>query len=541
MAAGLPFENEFRFQRGDGVLNWVLARAVPIRSDAGKVEGYVGTVTDITERKVMEETLRVSEERFRRLAEETEQVFWFVEFDPERAVFVNPAFERIWGVKAEDLYRDPRLWMEAIHPEDRSRVDGLWSAWIEGRKAGFDVEYRIVQPDRSVRWIHDRGTLFRDAQGRACRASGISDDISERKHTEHALIESQGILQSTMDALSAHIAILDEHGSILIVNRAWRRFADENHFPGANHGVGMNYLRVCDAAQGPWSGEAALVAEGIRDVINGLRVDFRMEYPCHAATEERWFQLRVTRLHDSHPVRLAVAHENVTEIKRAEHSLRELSGRLLRMQDDERRRIARELHDVMGQNLSATALNLARLQKLQSHGDEKASLILSDSLALTEQCLRDIRTLSYLLHPPFLDDAGLVEALSWFVEGFTKRSGIRVDLVALPEVGRLSPDAETALFRVVQESLTNIHRHSGSQTASIQLARVDGEVTLEIKDQGGKRELGKQDDNGKTTVLGVGIIGMKERLRQLGGHLEILHGDHGTTVRATLPMREAGR
>ena len=231
---------------------------------------------------------------------------------------------------------------------------------------------------------------------------------------------------------------------------------------------------------------------------------------------------------------------DVTARKRAEQALHELSGRLLKLQDEERRHIARELHDVTAQNLSAITLNLARIETLLAGSDKRTVQVINDSVKLAEDCLREIRTLSYVLHPPMLDEYGLPRALEWFLEGFTKRSGIRVKLDAQPTIGRLPANTEMALFRIVQESLTNIRRHAGSHNAAIQLTCDDSWVTLQIQDDGhGFREPLVTSETSSLMNLGVGITGMHERLRQLGGNLNIESRPTGTTVRAVVPAKGA--
>ena len=174
--------------------------------------------------------------------------------------------------------------------------------------------------------------------------------------------------------------------------------------------------------------------------------------------------------------------EDVTERRRSERELVQLSVRLLGLQEEERSRIGRQLHDVTAQNLFATTINLARLQSNDASSDSKE--VLAECQALCEQALQEIRTLSYLLHPPILDQAGLASALSWYTEGFSKRSGIDVRLVIPQEFDRLPREMETDLFRIVQESLSNIHRHSGSNTASVRLEKQTTQVVLQIRDQG---------------------------------------------------------
>jgi signal transduction histidine kinase len=228
---------------------------------------------------------------------------------------------------------------------------------------------------------------------------------------------------------------------------------------------------------------------------------------------------------------------NIRDREQANKALRELSGRLFRMQEEEHRRIARELHDSIAQELAAVSMNLSQLQKRIEGRDLITDNLLSDSMALVEQCNREIRTISHLLHPPLLDELGLRRALQDYIEGFAGRSGIVTTLDVAPDLGRLPAAIETALFRVVQESLGNIHRHSGSTTAAIRIRPDAGTVKLEIRDEGGGLPPGlRQGIKEMTVPVGVGIAGMRERLRQVGGQLEIDSSDRGTTVRAIVPL-----
>jgi signal transduction histidine kinase len=230
--------------------------------------------------------------------------------------------------------------------------------------------------------------------------------------------------------------------------------------------------------------------------------------------------------------------QRTTELNDANHNLGELSARLLHLQDEERRRIARELHDSVGQTLAALSMNLAAvgadIEKLA-----KTASIITDSTALVNDMSADIRTISYLLHPPLLDEAGLSSALTWYVRGFAERSKIDIDLQIPRDFGRLSRDLETAIFRVVQECLTNIHRHSGSAVARIVIANSDGQVHVEVEDKGKGIPLQKRSEiiSSPTGTPGVGIRGMRERLRQLGGSLDIRSDGEGkgTIVTAQLP------
>jgi len=222
----------------------------------------------------------------------------------------------------------------------------------------------------------------------------------------------------------------------------------------------------------------------------------------------------------------------------SERSLRELSLHLLRTQDEERRRIGRELHDSLGQYLAVLKM---KLQSLEPFGEEQAHTAvrdLAECIALADDCIREVRTVSYLLYPPMLEEIGLKSAIPWYLEGFSERSGIKTTFEVQSGLGRLSRDAELALFRVLQESLTNVHRHSGSCTASVQLLAKDGRCVLVIEDKGKGIPLEFLERAGKDWIAapGVGLRGMNERMRQLGGRLEIVSSKAGTTVRAMVPI-----
>jgi PAS domain S-box-containing protein len=232
---------------------------------------------------------------------------------------------------------------------------------------------------------------------------------------------------------------------------------------------------------------------------------------------------------------LAGIVHDVTERKQVEDEVRQLSGYLLRSRDEERRRIGRELHDSTAQELVAVAMNLDLVQQRCAGRDLAADNLLADSQAIIEQSQRELRTLAYQLHPPSLDELGLVGTVQEYAAGFTQRCGIKVTLDASPALGRLPAEMEWALFRMVQESLGNVHRHSGSPTATIRITREAAEVILEVTDQG--RGLRVRDD-GTVAKAGVGLAGMRERVRQLGGRFEIESNGRGTTVRAVVPGEE---
>ena len=222
-----------------------------------------------------------------------------------------------------------------------------------------------------------------------------------------------------------------------------------------------------------------------------------------------------------------------------EESLRQLSARLLQLQDEERRKMARNLHDVTGQKLAFQCMALSGiLAKHSGTMDAEMQRSLSESLLLNKEISDEVRTLSYWLHPPLLDELGLASAVRWYTTGFTKRTGIPVDLGVPSDMTRLSPEAEVAIFRVLQESLTNVHRYANTSRARVRIQTTAHELMLEIEDFGkGIQPANTESTRESIESLGIGIQGMTERIRHLGGCLEITSNvNRGTLVSVTVPL-----
>ena len=250
----------------------------------------------------------------------------------------------------------------------------------------------------------------------------------------------------------------------------------------------------------------------------------------------KWTEEQLRRAHDELEHRV---QERTADLNMANESLRELSGSLQQIRDEERRQIARDLHDSAGQLLAALSLNIAVIQAQSRKLDSAGAAAVSENAALVAQISREIRIISHLLHPPLLDVAGLASALRWYVDGFSERSKIKVDLDIPDEVRRLSDEMEIAIFRMIQECLTNIHRHSGGATAKIRVHAENQRLLVEVRDTGKGMPLEKQLELSSSGRIGVGFRGMRERLRQLGGTLELQSDGGGTVVVAVLPLVES--
>jgi len=384
----------------------------------------------------------------------------------------------------------------------------------------------------------------RDDAGKPLYFVGQIQDITERRRATEELKASEERFRVMADTAPVLIWLAGADGLATFVNVPWLRFTgrplDQELGDGWAIGVHRDDRSRCLATY-----RAALHA----------RRDFTMEYRLRRHDGEyRW--LVDTGVPRYSPDRTFLGYIgsaiDITEHRRAEEQLNRLSAQLLRTQDTERQRIARELHDSTVQTISAVKLNLGLLRRrLGSDGASggKFASVLDEGEELMDQAATELRTLSYLLHPPMLDDIGLAAAISWYVEGFARRSGLRIELEAPTDLGRLPAQVETSLYRVVHEALSNVHLHSGSKSARIRLSKRANAVWLRIQDRGkgmpaGVAQDGDRDDSGAldsasvagAPELGVGIAGMRQRLRQLGGRLEIRSTSHGTTITAVVPL-----
>ena len=330
------------------------------------------------------------------------------------------------------------------------------------------------------------------------------------------------------------VATVDSSGVVLYANS---RFAAILRVSTENF-IGASLQTLVSPSE--WKVLHRLIADGL---ANSTEADITLD---SAEGRPRVVRLALNPVRNSNPPSLCVIATELTELVEAndalrihQESVRQLSARLLSLQDEERRHISRDLHDISGQKLAVQAMALAQLLSRESPNlSEESRRILSDCTTLNKQVGEEIRTLSYLLHPPLLDELGLASAAKWYAEGFERRTGIQLD-VEIASFVRMPPDVEVTLFRIIQESLTNVHRYSGSRKAFVRLEVVANKLLLKIGDFGKGINPDLLNSSGKVFSLGVGIQGMKERMRQLHGTLEITSlPNKGTLVTATIPLSE---
>jgi PAS domain S-box-containing protein len=399
---------------------------------------------------------------------------------------------------------------------------------LETGTSVHEQEVIIEKPDGSRVTVSVYIDPIRDRDGAIIGVVNFFHDIHERKQAER----TTGLLAAIVD--SSDDAVVSK--SIDGIVTSWNRSAERLFGYSAEEAIGQHikFIIPIDRQQ-----EETTILERLR---RGERVDHFETVRVHKDGTLLNIALTISPVRDGvgRIIGASKVARDITGRKQAEKALREseLATRLLRFQDEERRRIARELHDGVGQLLAALSMNASRLERERLNLSPEAARCLEENRNLLEQVSSDIRTMSYLFHPPLLDEMGLQSALRWYVDGFAERSKIVAKLELPVDLGRLPKDHELCLFRLVQECLTNIHRHSGSSTALVKLYRTPGEIRMEVRDEGRgiHQEIQSKVASGKSA--GVGLRGMRERVKQFHGTLEIHSNGKGASILAALPLTE---
>jgi PAS domain S-box-containing protein len=533
---------EFHFRTKDGQTRVGLMSASIIELDSRPCALVV--VRNITARKEAEDILRTSEERFRSLVQNLH--VGIVTYGPDaRILFANQAVVDLLHLPLEQLIGKTSLEL-GLTPlrEDGSTIPG------ENRPVATVLATR--QPVRNLLIGWRRPSAAQDvwtfldavpefsATGDLLRVVVSFTNLTEQRRALEALRESEERFRTLVSDLHIAVILHRPDRRIEFANSAAYRMFDVPEGTAVGKlplEYGVAVVNEAGEELAPAENPVDTVFRTRTSVPNGLLGIRR------SGTDKiLWaFGNAVPQLDaNGNVIRVITSFADVTEMKNAEQAIHRLSTRLLHLQDEERRRIGRELHDGLAQTVLAINLCLAQVRQSLHSSEHPAVRAIEKARALTQQMSREIRTLSYLLHPPLLDDLGLVSALREYAQGFSERSGIDAQLYLLSEFDRLPQPVELALFRIVQESLANIQRHSGSAIARIRLRQEASLITLEVLDFGrGINLRPKGSPQAGDALLGVGIPGMRERIAQLGGHLEIESSSKGTTVRATISVSDA--
>jgi len=469
-------------------------------------------------------------ERFRQIADILRDALLLSNADLTQVLFVNRAYELIWGRTVGSLYASPRSWLEGVHPDDRQQVQQAVQTLADRKPLDY-LECRVVRPDGSISWVRLRAYPAHDTPGHPYRIVVTAHEFTKRKLAEEQVKRSEAYLamaqrMARMGVWSWNPSSDDVFGS----HEFYRIFSFDPAETKLSREVFLQRVHPEDRSRYESETRTAVIER------RAWQLDYRIVLPDGSIKYIQGIAQPVLS-QSGDLLEFVGTTVDITDRKRAEEELRRLSGQLLRLQDEERRKIARDLHDSTGQDLVALATTLGQLSDSIPSSARRSRKLFSMCRALAERSIREIRTLSYLLHPPMLDEAGLVEALRHFTSGFVERTGIEVDLEVAPHFGRLPRDIELGLFRVVQESLTNIQRHSGSFNARIRMNREIDKITLEVNDTGRGISDAKQGQSKSIPLkAGVGIPSMQERVMHIGGRLDIDSSSDGTTVRVTIPL-----
>jgi len=496
---------------------------------------------DVTDRRRAVEALRVSEERFRSLVQEMHVAIVILGPKAE-ATYANAAALDIFGLQTDQGRGGSTLQLEmkAVY-ENGTEMPFPERPGPQAIATKRPIYSKVVgwlrNGDDDVIWTLIDAVPQMTEQGEIANVVLTISNITELKRAEKALQASEQLFRTLVESMSICVVLLDPSDKILFANQATFRLFGGT--PESVKGKTSQELDVValreDGTEIPFEmrpgPQAIATGKPVRNQLIGWR---------HTVTSEIiWTTCDIVPVFDKNGKleKLVGTLTDITKLKEAEEAMHQLSARLLRLQDDERRRLGRELHDSLAQSVMAASLDLAQIGRMSLNKTSKR--LLSRARGALQEMSREIRTLSYLLHPPVLDELGLVSAIQEYAHGFGERSGIALELDIQPDFARIPQEAETALFRIVQESLANIQRHSGSLTGTIRLRSEQERIELEVSDAGcgvadnSRREGGRNEGAAR---LGVGILGMRERVTQLGGTLEVLSGPAGTTVKATIPL-----
>jgi two-component system sensor histidine kinase UhpB len=498
---------------------------VPFLNESGDLVGYRGADTDITERKRTEEELRKSEERLRLTLEANSEGVWDWDI-PSGKAFFSPRYSGMLGYEPEEFPKDYAGWKELVHPEDFERVDQAHAAHIHERKQ-FCVEFRMRKKTGDWCWIRSRGTVIeRDAEDRAIRMVGTHLDITERKRAEMALRESEETSRTTFEQAAVGIAHVGTDGR-------WLRVNDKLC---AILGYPREELMQLTFQDITYPEDLDKDLNYVRQVLSGEINTYSNEK--RYIRKDRslvWANLTVSLVRNDagEPKHLISVVEDITRRKQAEVELRELSGRLIKAQEKERAWLAKELHDGLSQNLALLAIELDQLAQHPPENPAQVSVRMEAVSARVKELAEDVHHLSHGLHPSILEHVGLAAALKGFCRELEHSRSVAVHFTARDVPNMLPKEVSLCLYRVAQEALQNVAKHSGAKQATVEVRVAGDEIHMRIADDGKGFDLLSQ-----TTTDSIGLVGMRERIGLVHGEIRWdTQPGQGTTVDVCVPFQ----
>lgn len=489
---------------------------------------------DSAERQRTEKSLRESEERFRMMADNISQLAWTCDL-LGNVTWYNHRWLDYTGLSFEAMQGWD--WSKVQHPDHLDRVVARVKRSSETGEPWEDT-FPLRGRDGNYRWFLSRAVPIRDAQGKLLRWFGTNTDITELRQAQEALLESSERLRFMAESMPQKVFTAKSNGDVDYFNPQWAQYTGLTFQTGLGWDW-RQFVHPDDLEENSRHWERSIqTGEEFRFAHRFRRADGVYRWHLSSAQAMRDAEGKtILWIGSSTDINDQKQAEEILEKRVQERiaEVRRLSLKFLTLQDDEHRSISRELHDSVGQHLAFIQISIGRLRQGESPGNQTELLAqLSESV---DVCLKETRTISHLLHPPLLDEVGFPAAAKWFVEQFAERSGIKVNLDLANDSKRLLRSVELPLFRVLQASLSNVHRHAESPSAEVRYEISDKEAKLEVTDYGkGIKEDLLTQFNLTGSGSGMGMAGMRERVRELGGRLEVESGNRGTRIRAVIPL-----
>ena len=531
VSEGVPFEQEIRYRRPDARVRRFHIRCVPALDASKNVTRMIGVSRDVTEQRDTHRAWRESERHYRVLLNSLKD-YAVLTLNPHGYVTNwHNAAERMLGFSGKEaLGMHFSRFYAAEDISSEKPIREIDQVLREGR---FEGEGWRVRKDGSRFWAEVIIAPLRDDAGELLGFALITRDMSERKKTEEELVTRESLLAEAENLANLGSWELDLRTGEMTWSLQLYRIL--GYDPAQTMPTSAEFARLIqldlkdemhqDSPAGP-SHRYPIESVVRWELLDGsARILHTRAWPSHGSGGE--------------PLRMIGTTEDVTERTERETELRRLSRQLLHARDAEQRRIARDLHETAVQSMAALKMMLGRIGNLLPKSNKQARDLARSTTQVADEIIREVRTISHLMHPPLLDEGGLYPALHWYARGFSERSGIAANLQMDEGFGRLPRDTEIAIFRIVQEALTNVHRHSGSRDAIIRVMRSEAGVRVEIEDHGKGMPLLAGPAGEKDVQLGVGTAGMRERVAQLRGTFEIKSAPaKGTIVAAILPTTD---